>query len=407
LGDSGSLLLGFILAVISIQGSSKGPALVGLLAPILALGFPIMETLLSMIRRFLRSIRIIDDPTRNGRFRTVPVSKPSIFRADKDHFHHRLLKFGYSQKKAVILLYAICIALSVLAFLVVAIEDLNLTAALAAIIIVFFIGIKRLKYDEFRILENGLLIPLFSYPIINKSLFQVFIDLGMISFSFYLSFLLLFRGFDGPVRELFVRSLSIVLLVKIVVFHFSGLYKRSWVYSRLEDALAVLKATFLSSLISVVVLAFIFKLESFGGIVLFVLDFYLLLTGVAGLRISHHVFISYYRRSAAQRGKKVLIYGAGGRGSTVLREIRKNGNYTFSPAGFMDDSPEKKGIQMQGVPVLGSIEDLDEIFRENNISEIIVSTTKIGRDKIKRLTEFGKQKGIVIRQYEYRFYEFS
>jgi FlaA1/EpsC-like NDP-sugar epimerase len=59
------------------------------------------------------------------------------------------------------------------------------------------------------------------------------------------------------------------------------------------------------------------------------------------------------------------------------------------------------------VPVLGSIEDLDEIFRENNISEIIVSTTKIGRDKIKRLTEFGKQKGIVIRQYEYRFYEFS
>ena len=407
LGDSGSLLLGFILAVISIQGSSKGPALVGLLAPILALGFPIMETLLSMIRRFLRSIRIIDDPTRNGRFRTVPVSKPSIFRADKDHFHHRLLKFGYSQKKAVILLYAICIALSVLAFLVVAIEDLNLTAALAAIIIVFFIGIKRLKYDEFRILENGLLIPLFSYPIINKSLFQVFIDLGMISFSFYLSFLLLFRGFDGPVRELFVRSLSIVLLVKIVVFHFSGLYKRSWVYSRLEDALAVLKATFLSSLISVVVLAFIFKLESFGGIVLFVLDFYLLLTGVAGLRISHHVFISYYRRSAAQRGKKVLIYGAGGRGSTVLREIRKNGNYSFSPAGFMDDSPEKKGIQMQGVPVLGSIEDLDEIFRENNISEIIVSTTKIGRDKIKRLTEFGKQKGIVIRQYEYRFYEFS
>jgi len=407
LGDSGSLLLGFILAIISIQGSSKGPTLVGLLAPILALGFPIMETLLSMIRRFLRSIRIIDDPTRNGRFRTVPVSKPAIFRADKDHFHHRLLKFGYSQRKAVILLYTICIALSILAFLVVAIEDLNLTAALAAIIIVFFIGIKRLKYDEFRILENGLLIPLFSYPIINKSLLQVFIDLGMISFSFYLSFLLLFRGFDGQVRELFVRSLPIVLLVKIVVFHFSNLYKRSWVYSRLEDALTVLKATFLSSLISVVVLALIFRLESFGGLVLFILDFYLLLTGVAGLRISHHVFISYYRKSAAQRGQKVLIYGAGDRGSTVLREIRKNGNYAFSPAGFMDDSPEKKGMQMQGLPILGSIEDLAEIFRENNISEIIVSTTKIGKDKIKRLTEFGKQKGIVIRQYEYRFYEFS
>ncbi len=407
LGDSGSLLLGFILAVVSIQGSSKGPALVGLLAPILALGFPIMETLLSMIRRFLRSIRIIDDPAGNGRFRTVPVGKPAIFRADKDHFHHRLLRFGYSQRKAVILLYAICIALSVLAFLVVAIENLNLTAALAAIIIVFFIGIKRLKYDEFKILENGLLIPLFNYPIVNKSLFQVFIDLGMISLAYYSSFLLLFRGFDHQVRELFVQSLPIVLLVQIVVFHFSGVYKRPWVYTRLEDALTVLKAAFLSSLISAVVLALVFRPESFGGVTLFVLDFYLLLTGVAGLRISHLVFMSYYKKRAASVGKRVLIYGAGERGSYVLREIKKNGSYAFAPAGFMDDAPEKIGREMQGVPVLGSIDNLDEIFRENNIAEIIVSTTKIGKDKIKRLTDFGKQKGILVRQYEYRFYEFS
>src|SRR4030042_1585057 len=71
LGDSGSLLLGFLLAVISVQASSKGATLVAVLAPILALGFPILETLVSMIRRLLQSIHLIDYPTQNGRSRTV------------------------------------------------------------------------------------------------------------------------------------------------------------------------------------------------------------------------------------------------------------------------------------------------------------------------------------------------
>ncbi len=407
LGDSGSLLLGFLLAVISIQGSSKGPMLVTLLAPILALGFPIMETLLSMIRRFLRAFHIVDYASANGHTRTVSVGKLAIFRPDRDHVHHRLLKFGYSQKKAVVLLYAICIALSVLALLVVAIESLNTIAVLAAVVIVFFIGIKRLKYQEFRILENGLLIPLFSVPVINKRIFQAVLDLGLVAFSFYLSFYLLFKGFDGPVRELFVQSLPVVLLIKIIVFYFCDVYKGSCDYSSFEDILPIFKGVFLSSLVSMIVLALIFKMESFGGIVLFVLDFYLLLTFVAGLRLSRPVFLSFYKRGVADKGKKILIYGAGFRGSTVLREIRNNGAYSCCPAGFIDDSPEKKGRMMQGVPVLGTIEDLDDIFRKNDIAEIIVSTAKIGRDKIARLTEFARQKGIVIRQFEYRFYEFT
>ncbi len=407
LGDSGSLLLGFLLAAISIQGPSKGPVLVTLLAPILALGFPIMDTLLSMIRRFLRSFHIVDYPERNGHFRTVSVSKPAIFRPDSDHVHHRLLKFGYSQKKAVVMLYAICIALSVLALMVVAIENLNIIAVLAAIVIVFFIGIKRLKYEEFKILENGLLIPLFSFPVINKKIFQAFLDLGLISFSFYLSFFLMFKGFDGPVRELFVQALSIILLVKILVFYFSDVYKGSWDSFSFEDILPIFKATFLSSLISIIVLALIFNLASFGGLVLFVLDFYLLLTFVAGLRLARPVFMSFYKRSGEDKGKKIIIYGAGYRGSTVLREIRNNGTYACCPAGFIDDSPDKKGKMMQGVPVLGTLEDLDDIFRKNDIAEIIVSTAKIGKDRISRLTDFARQKGVIIRQFEYRFYEFT
>jgi UDP-GlcNAc:undecaprenyl-phosphate/decaprenyl-phosphate GlcNAc-1-phosphate transferase len=405
LGDTGSMLLGFLLAVTSIQGSSKGATLVAVLAPILALGFPIMETLLSMIRRLLRSIHVIDYSTKNGRSRVLFFRNFTIFEADKDHVHHRLLKFGFSQRKAVIVLYAICIGLSILAFLSVALKNLNIIAVLGAIFLAFLIGIKSLKYQEFKILENGLLIPLFSFPVINKSLFQAFLDLVMISFSFYLSFVLVFKDF-GQAKDLFLKSLPLVLLIKVVVFYLSSLYRGSWVYSSIEDALTILKATILSSLSVVIILSLFFSLKSFGGAVFFILDFYLLLSLVAGFRVSYKIFNSFYKQGSTSKGKKILIYGAGYRGSTVLKEIRNNDTYSLSPAGFIDDAPEKLGKNMHGIPILGTIEDLDSIFEDNEISEIIISTAKIGKEKIRRLTEFCKAKNIIIRQFEFRFYEF-
>lgn len=87
LGDTGSMFLGFALATITLMGTYKSEAAVIVLAPLLALGFPIFETLLSMTRRLVRG---------------APV-----FSADDRHTHHRLLGRGYSQRRVVLLLYAV------------------------------------------------------------------------------------------------------------------------------------------------------------------------------------------------------------------------------------------------------------------------------------------------------------
>lgn len=83
MGDTGSLFLGYMLAVISILGSLKSTT--ALIIPIVALGLPIFDTTFAIVRRYL-----------NG--------KP-IMEADKGHLHHRLLHIGLSQKRAVLLLY--------------------------------------------------------------------------------------------------------------------------------------------------------------------------------------------------------------------------------------------------------------------------------------------------------------
>ncbi|MGK0220301.1 MAG: UDP-GlcNAc:undecaprenyl-phosphate GlcNAc-1-phosphate transferase, partial [Planctomycetota bacterium] len=86
LGDAGSMVLGFLLSTTAVLCTAKTSAIVGFGIPIVALGIPIFDTLFSMVRRVLE-----------GR---------SLFAADKNHIHHRLLKLGYGQTRIVLLLCA-------------------------------------------------------------------------------------------------------------------------------------------------------------------------------------------------------------------------------------------------------------------------------------------------------------
>lgn len=104
LGDSGSMLLGYSIAILAIAGSLRSHATVAMLIPILALGLPIMDTLLAIIRRWSRRL---------------PVSQ-----ADREHVHHKLLAMGFSHKEAVIVLYGTCLTLAAGALAVASRSDL-------------------------------------------------------------------------------------------------------------------------------------------------------------------------------------------------------------------------------------------------------------------------------------------
>lgn len=85
MGDSGSMLLGYLLGAVTIQGVLKSIAAVALIVPLMALAIPILDTGMAIARRLKRG---------------QPIS-----RADKEHIHHRLLNMGHSQRQAVLLLY--------------------------------------------------------------------------------------------------------------------------------------------------------------------------------------------------------------------------------------------------------------------------------------------------------------
>ena len=91
MGDSGSMFLGYIIAVISLLGF-KNVTLTSFLVPILILAIPILDTLFAIIRRLLK--------------------KESFAKADKEHFHHQILKLAGNQTKTVLIIYVIQILFS-------------------------------------------------------------------------------------------------------------------------------------------------------------------------------------------------------------------------------------------------------------------------------------------------------
>jgi UDP-GlcNAc:undecaprenyl-phosphate/decaprenyl-phosphate GlcNAc-1-phosphate transferase len=98
MGDTGSLLLGYMLAVTAILGMVKSVAAVTLVVPIFALGLPIFDTTFAIIRRF--------------------INKKPIMEADKDHLHHKLMGKGLNQRQTVLVMYLISMMLGLAAVIV-------------------------------------------------------------------------------------------------------------------------------------------------------------------------------------------------------------------------------------------------------------------------------------------------
>ncbi|OGR13571.1 MAG: hypothetical protein A2341_10050, partial [Deltaproteobacteria bacterium RIFOXYB12_FULL_58_9] len=129
MGDTGSMFLGYVIAVTSLQTNTKGPATVALLAPILALGLPLVDTLLAMGRRFSRG--------------------QSMFQADREHIHHRLVALGLSHRNAVLILYGLCLLLGFASLAIAFGNRLQSAVVLVAAVIAVVVIVRRLGYSVF------------------------------------------------------------------------------------------------------------------------------------------------------------------------------------------------------------------------------------------------------------------
>lgn len=134
LGDTGSLFLGYVLAATSLLGATvKSSTAVALLVPVIALGVPIMDTLLAMMRRAL--------------------ARQSMFVADRGHIHHKLLELGLTHRRAVLILYGLSVVLCGSAIAVSLGRDWQVGGAMVAVALVV-VAVIRLGgvFDRTRLM---------------------------------------------------------------------------------------------------------------------------------------------------------------------------------------------------------------------------------------------------------------
>jgi UDP-GlcNAc:undecaprenyl-phosphate/decaprenyl-phosphate GlcNAc-1-phosphate transferase len=129
LGDCGSLFIGFMLSALALQGAQKAPTIIAVAIPVVSFGLPILETALSIFRRFL-----------GGR---------PVFTADREHIHHKLLQRGLSHRQVVITLYAVSALFALLSLFLLWPSGDMLGLVLAVLGTGIWIGVQHLGYLEF------------------------------------------------------------------------------------------------------------------------------------------------------------------------------------------------------------------------------------------------------------------
>ena len=400
LGDSGAYFIGFILSVLSLQGGLKGTTTIAILIPIIALGLPIIDTLLAMFRRLLKSLHVMEVDQEKNVVKFFYLDGWSMFKADREHIHHRLLQIGFTQKKAVMILYGVSLILGGLALSSVYFKNVNYALLLSSIAVASYIGVKKLGYSEVQVLSNGVLLPLFNTPVVSRRFLRVFVDMGIIALSYYFAFLLRFEGDFAPAKNYYLTTLPLVLTTKTIIFHFVGLYRGAWRYTNISDLMRMGKAVIFGCITSTLLL---WMIPGFGIIsrAVLLIDFNLLLFLVVGARSSFRI-LEHLHDSKNHQGRKILIYGVGKTGVSALRELISNPLLGLSPVGFIDDDHQNQGKQVNGYPVLGTLDSLESILKKKSISEIILSIENLAQEKLYRLSQICSSHRITLRRFQTR-----
>jgi UDP-GlcNAc:undecaprenyl-phosphate GlcNAc-1-phosphate transferase len=133
LGDTGSLTLGFLLAIVSVKSAVKAPAAIAILVPILALGLPVIDTLLVMLFRFTRKSR-----------RPLGRRFKRMFDADQNHLHHLMVRLGRNRSRIVIVIYTIAVVFCAMALLVSISKNMTLGLILIGFEILVVFSMRQL-----------------------------------------------------------------------------------------------------------------------------------------------------------------------------------------------------------------------------------------------------------------------
>jgi UDP-GlcNAc:undecaprenyl-phosphate GlcNAc-1-phosphate transferase len=387
MGDAGSLVVGFVLAALNLtSGESYSKGLFSVLFfPVLALALPIFDT------AFVSVVR-----TLSGR---------AVSHGGQDHASHRLVAVGLSETAAVLVLHGISIASGLTAFVFYQVGFsyawfIGVLLVLALILFgVFLANVKVYPEDQvpgdasssarghFSLVTN------FTY---KRTVLWVIVDTLTILIAWYAAFLVRYGQTPAWPAEVgrFTESVPIVVIGMLAGLYVRGLYRTDWQHLSFHEMKAIASGTVVGLVIALITLALLGNdLSRRAGLFTIALGANMLL--LAGSRVFVRT-LSDLPRSRRHDCERVLVYGAGKGGALTIRELSSNAALSKVAVGFLDDDPARKGMTLQGVPVLGGLDNLGAIVAQQQVDAILVSTRKLSLARESQLTVLARSHGLAL-----------
>ncbi len=199
---------------------------------------------------------------------------------------------------------------------------------------------------------------------------------------------------QAPAFSLMSTEIVLILAAQGLIFWRVGLYRGVWRFASVPDLLNIVKASALGLLLILLVLFVYNRLNLVPRTVL--IAYPLLLAAMLGMpRLLYRAWKDHGSVRMDQTAVRVLILGAGQAGETLVRDLRRTGAY--EPVGFLDDAPKLRGSQLQGVPVLGRVADVERIAAETATKLLVIAMPSADAPAMRRVVAACERTGLPFR----------
>lgn len=200
--------------------------------------------------------------------------------------------------------------------------------------------------------------------------------------------------FTLPDRRLLFSAACLLIVIRMSAIAGFGLLHGWWRYTGLSDTLDVAKSVLSGSVVFVLVLRYALGVVSFPRAV-YVLEPVLTAGFLIGVRIFSRVLAESVRQDLTA-SRKVLLIGAGIGAQTVVREIRRPGS-EYAPIGYVDDDRSKLGLKIEGLPVLGTVDQIPELMGTYPIDEVLIAVPSASSRQMQRFVEVCERTAVKFR----------
>lgn len=218
----------------------------------------------------------------------------------------------------------------------------------------------------------------------KKQVGTIALDATLVALAYYSAYLLRFEASLDAEFSVFSKSFLPVLLAYVVVLGALGTYQDSWRHSSIRDLVKIAIATTIATAAAMLVVLVVFRFEGFSRAV-FAIHWLLVTSLICGSRVLFRA-LGELLVADSREGPRTLIYGAGAGGAMVLREVRANSDLDWTIIGFIDDDRGKYQTNVNGVPVLGSLEQVAPLLASGDVAQVVVSTSAVSQERLDALT---------------------